>query len=175
MGRFMRAFLPAARNAALALALSLSSQALAQTSSVHLKANFDLRFDCERPFLVRNHPIRAAFTAVLNSNKTAAADLQISGIIFTNTVHFDAHLGQAWQSAPGGTSSLRVMTSNRLRAIWSLPNDQLILDIVTSGRSCSANLNIRLKPGMHEYTMFDGTRMYYCSKHTLLSSTCQAN
>jgi hypothetical protein len=163
------------RTAAAALALSLSSEAIAQTASVNLKANFGLQFDCERPFLVRNHPIRAEFTAVLNANKSASADLVISGVIFTNTVHFDARLGGASQPAPGGTSRLRVIGSNRIRAIWDLPNNQFILDIVTAGRSCSTSLNIKLKPGKQEYSMFDGKRMYYCSKQKVLRTTCQAN
>jgi hypothetical protein len=170
----MEAFPHFVRYAAIALALLISSEAVAQTSSVNLKANFELQFDCERPVLVRNHPIQAAFTAVLNTNKSASADLVITGIIFTNTVHFDARLGGA-QSAPGGTSSLRVLASNHIRAIWSLPNNQLILDIVTSGRSCSANLSIRLKPGMREYTMFDGSQMYYCSNQRVQQTSCQLN
>jgi len=163
------------RNTAIALAFSLSSNALAQTTSANLRADFDLQFDCERPFFVRNHPIRAAFTASLNANKSASADLAITGMVFTNRVHFDARLGGAPQPAPGGTSSLHVIASNRLRAVWNLPNNQLILDIVTAGRSCSANLSIKLKPGMQEYTMFDGSHMYYCSKQRLLRSSCQAN
>jgi hypothetical protein len=164
-----------ARNAAIALALSFSSEAVAQTASANLKANFNLQFDCERPFYVRNHPIRAVFTAVLNADKSASADLTISGIFLTNRVHFDARLGGASQPAPGGTSRLRVIARNRLRAIWDLPNNQFILDIVTAGRSCSTSLNIKLKPGKQEYSMFDGVRMYYCSKQEVLRTTCQAD
>ncbi len=171
----MRTFAHFARNAAIALAVSLSSEAVAQTSSVGGKANFDLQFDCERPFLVRNHPIHAVVTALLNADKSASADLAITGRFFTNRVHFDARLGGAPQSAPGGTSNLRVIASNHLRAIWSLPNNQLIVDIVTARRSCSASLSIKLKPGMREYTMFDGSQMYYCSKQTLLRTSCQAD
>jgi hypothetical protein len=162
-----------ARNAAIALAVSLSSEAVAQTSIISGKANFDLQFDCERPFLVRDHPIHAEVTALLNADKSASADLAITGTIFTNKVHFDARLGAASQSAPGGTSSLRVMASNHLRAIWSLPNNQIIVDFVAAGRSCSATLGIRLKPGMREYTMFDGSLMYYCSRQKVLRSSCQ--
>ena len=152
-----------AHNAAIALAVSLSSEAVAQTSIISGKANFDLQFDCERPFLVRDHPISPEVTALLNADKSASADA-ITGTIFTNKVHFDARLGAASQSAPGGTSSLRVMASNHLRAIWSLPNNQIIVDFVAAGRSCSATLGVRLKPGMREYTMFDGSLMYYCSR-----------
>jgi hypothetical protein len=171
----MQTFLRFAHNVAIGLVLLLSGSALAQAASAKLNAGFDLQFDCERPFLVRNHPIHAVFTGVLDTDKSASADLAITGRFFTNTVHFDARLGATSQSAPGGTSSLRVMGGNRLRAIWNLPNNQFILDIVARGRSCSATLNIKLKPGMHEYSMFDGTTMYYCSKQTLLRTSCEAN
>jgi hypothetical protein len=175
MENVMENFSYIVRTVAMVLALSLSCEAVAQTDSVHLKANFGLLFDCERPFQVRNHPIRAEFTAVLNADKSASADLLISGVIFKNTVHFDARLGSASQPAPGGTSSLRVIARNRVRAIWDLPNNQFILDLTSAGRSCSAKLNIKLKPGMHEYSMFDGNLMYYCSKQKLQQTTCQAN
>lgn len=158
--------------ALLVLALSLSGEAGAQSGSARVKADFDMRFDCERPLVVRNHPIRAEFKAVLNTDKSATADLAITGIIFTNRVHFDARLGGS-QAAPGGTSQLRVAAANRLRAIWSLPNNQLILDIVSAGRTCSAKLNIQRKARVKEYSMFDGRRMYYCSKYRVLSSSCQ--
>jgi hypothetical protein len=171
----MKTFAEFARNTTIALAVSLSSQAVAQTSSVGGKADFDLQFDCEHPFLVRNHPIHAVMTAVLNADNSASADLAITGTLFANSVHFDARLGAASQSAPGGTSSLRVIAGNHLRASWSLPNNQLIVDIVTGRRSCSATLSIRLKPGMREYTMFDGSLMYYCSKQTVLRSSCRLN
>ena len=170
----MKTFLRLAQHGTLALAGLLSSQALAaQSSSVGGKGSFDVLFDCERPFLVRNHPIHAVLTTTLNADKSASADLAITGVLFTNRVHFDARLGAASQPAPGGTSSLRVIASNHLRATWDLPNNRLILDILTARRTCTANLKIELKPGMHEYTMFDGHIMYHCSKQSLVRSSCQ--
>src|SRR5260370_25454681 len=123
------------KHSTIAVGLIFSDQALAQTGSAHLRAAFDLRFDCDRPFYVRNHPIHAEFNAVLNANKSASADLAITGMLSTSTVHFDARLGGAPQSAPGGTSQLRVISKNQLRGIWNLPNNLLILDIVSAGRS----------------------------------------
>jgi len=111
----------------------------------------------------------------MNADKTASADLAITGVLFTSKVHFDARLGGGAQPAPGGTSRLRVVAKNRLQAVWDLPNNQLILDIAATGRSsCSVRLNIKLKPGKREYTMFDGAITYYCSKQQLLSSSCEA-
>ncbi|HLX16000.1 MAG TPA: hypothetical protein VKS24_12435 [Bradyrhizobium sp.] len=160
---------------ALGVALSLSGEAIAQKGDATLKAVFDLQFDCERPFSVRNHPIRAVFTGVLHADRNASADLAISGVLLTNRVHFDARLGNASQEAPGGTSSLRVVSRHQIRAIWDLPNNQLVLNIVGKGRSCSANLSLRLKPGMREYSVFDGNLMSYCSRYRLLQTTCEAN
>jgi hypothetical protein len=158
----------------MALVLSLSSAAIAQTGSAHFQAKFELTFDCERPLLVRNHPIHAVFTAVLNTDKSASADLALTGLIFTNRVHFDARLGATSQPAPGGTSQLRVISSNRLRGVWDLPNNQLVLDIIAVKSSCSTALNIKLKPGKTEYSMFDGHTFFYCSAYHLLGSDCQA-
>ena len=86
---------------------------------------------------MHNHPIHAVLTTTLNADKSASADLAITGILFTNRVHFDARLGAASQPAPGGTSSLRVIASNHLRATWDLPNNRLILDILTARRTCT--------------------------------------
>jgi hypothetical protein len=174
-GKVMETLRHFVRCAAMALALLFSGEAVAQKGNVSLKAVFDLQFDCERPFFVRNHPIRSVFTGVLHADKSATADLAISGVLLTNRVHFDARLGNASQDAPGGTSSLRVVARNQIRAIWDLPNNQLVLNIVGTGRSCSANLKLRLKPGKREYSMFDGNQMYYCSQHRLLRTSCEAN
>jgi hypothetical protein len=173
----MHTFPRLARCVAIALALLVSGKAVAQTQSgdATLKAVFNLHFDCERPFLVRNHPIRATFTGVLHPDKTAAADLAITGVILTNTVHFDARLGEASHAAPGGTSSLRVIARNQIRAVWDLPNNQLVLNVTGKGRSCTANLAFRLKPGKKEYTLFNGSQMYYCSAQRLLNTSCEAN
>jgi hypothetical protein len=44
---------------------------------------------------MHNHPIHAVLTTTLNADKSASADLAITGILFTNRVHFDARLGAA--------------------------------------------------------------------------------
>jgi hypothetical protein len=159
---------------AVALASACPAQALAQSSSAHLKATFDLEFDCEQPFYVRAHPIHADFTGVLNADRSASADLVIRGLLFPNTVHFDARLGGAARPGPGGTTQLRVISRNRLRATWNLPNNSLVLDMVAHGNSCSTRLAVKLKPGKREYSMYDGHQFYYCSHQRLLHSTCQA-
>jgi hypothetical protein len=165
------------RLSAIAFAVSLPSAAIAQSGSAHMNARFELEFNCERPLFVRNAPVHADFDAVLNPDKTASADLVLSSDLGpgTSTVHFDARLGGRPQPAPGGISQLRVTSSHQLRAIWDLPNNQLILDINAVRRAdCLTTLKIGLKPGRREYTMFDGQTLHYCSKYRLLGGTCQA-
>lgn len=162
-----------ARAAAISFSMCLASTALAGSGTARLHAEFDLTFDCERPLPVKNHPIHAIFDANMNADKSASADLTIKGVIQTNKVHFDARLG-ASQPAPGGSSQLHVAAANRLRAIWDLPNSQLILDMIPGKGSCTAVLNIKRKPGATEYSMFDGQTFFYCSAYRLLNSSCQA-
>jgi hypothetical protein len=170
----MRSVPNVARAAGISLGLCLTSAALAASGSAHLHAEADLRFDCERPIQARDHPIHAIFDATLNPDKTATADLTIKGVIFTNKVHFDARLGGGAQPAPGGSSQLHVASAHGLRAIWDLPQSQLILDMNGTKGSCKAHLTITRKPGAAEYSMFDGRTFFYCSAYRLLGTSCQA-
>jgi hypothetical protein len=171
MGKFSRLALWLAM--ALAPVLPLASAAQAQ--SAHIDAKFELAFDCEQPIFVRNYPMHAVFTGTLNANRSATADLALSGPFINNTIHFDARLGGGTRPAPGGSARLSVISSSRLRAVWDLPNNQLILDIIVRRSSCSTVLAIRLKPGQHQYSMYSGTHFHYCSAYRLISSSCEAH
>jgi hypothetical protein len=163
-----------ARYAAIIPMLAASNVAVAQTGSAHLRAGFELIYDCERPISAHNFPVHAQLTAVLNTDRSATADLEIAAVLST-TVHFEAHLGGGPRPAPGGTTTqLHVMSRDRLQAKWDLPNNQFILDIVASGRSCSVKLSNRLKPGKREYSLLNGDNYYYCSKERLLKTSCEA-
>ena len=152
----------------------ISGEASAQSGSINLKSRMNLSFDCEQPWRVKNYGVTGRFTATLNPDKTAVADLKISGLFLSGDVHFDARLGRGASPAPGGTSQLRVLSQNRLRGIWSLPNHDMILDIVAKGSSCSVDLTMKLKPGKTEYSMFGGSKFYYCSSAKLIRTTCEA-
>lgn len=154
--------------------LTVSGPALAQSGSINLKSTMNMSFDCETPWRVKNFGVTGRLTATLNPDKTATADLKISGFMLDGDVHFDARLGRGASPAPGGTSQLRILGSNRLRGIWSLPNHDMILDIVASGSSCSVNLALKLKPGKTQYSMFGGQKFYYCSAARLVRTTCDA-
>lgn len=144
----------------------------AQSGGVNLRATMQLQFDCENPWKVKNYGVRATLTGVLNTDRSATADLAITGFFLNTNVHFDTRLGRGSMAAPGGSSQLRVLGSNKLRGIWSLPNNDLILDMTMTGQACQSHLTLRLKPGKTQYSMYGGTKFYYCSAARVISTSC---
>lgn len=130
--------------------------------------------DCERPWHVENYSARATFNGILNGDGTAEADLTLRGLGLASTVHFDARLGRGSRPAPGGSSQLRVMSARALRGIWSLPNNNLMIDITTSGSSCAVSVGFALKRGAKEYSLWGGSKFYYCSAVRVLQTSCRA-
>ena len=155
--------------------LAMPAPAIAQAGSAHMRSTMDLVFDCEEPLKVTNYKVQATFVATLNTDKTAEADLRISGFMLGSDVHFDARLGRSVLSAPGGTAQLHVVGPNKLRGIWSLPNNDLVLDISANGKSCAVALALRLKRGKSQLSMFSGSKFYYCSAGHVVRTTCNAN
>ena len=148
---------------------------MAQSGAIKFRSGMNLAFDCETPWKVKDYAVRAKLTGVLNADRSASADLAINGFMLNTNVHFDARLGRSVLPAPGGTSQLRVLSRDRIRAVWNLPNNDLILDFVASGRSCSAVLTMRLKPGKTQYSMYSGSKFYYCSVARVLNTDCEAH
>ena len=146
----------------------------AQSASSSMISHLDLTFDCDNPVHVTDYAVRGDFSAVLRPDRSASADLAISGFMLSSNVHFEAKLGGGRRPAPGGTAELRVLSRNQLQAIWSLPNNNLIADVTVHGQSCAVKLAIKLKPGQHEYSMWGGSKFYYCSTARVIGTTCQA-
>jgi len=146
----------------------------AQAGSSSMKSRLDLSFDCENPVHVTNYAVRGDFSAVLHPDRSASADLSISGFMLSSSVHFEAKLGGGKRPAPGGTAQLRVLSRNSLRAIWGLPNNDLIADVTANGRSCTVTLTLKLKPGQREYSMWGGSKYYYCSAARVIRTSCEA-
>jgi hypothetical protein len=167
----MRRGLAFARNLIVLLGLMCSTEVMAQ--SVNFRIGFKGHVDCDQPFQVRNVPISADGTGVLNPDGSASASLTQTAFVLSTTIQFEGRLGAPPRSAPGGTSQVRVAGKNALRLIWSLPNNQMIVDIAVRGQSCSASLNIQLKPGKTQYTLFDGSVHHYCGRPRVEQTSCE--
>lgn len=157
---------------ALCFLLTFSGTAArAQSDGVKIEFTFQGAVDCEQPIKVNNFGFSGRGSGILYANRRAALDVTFSGVS-TNTIRFDASLGGAPTSAPGGTAQLRVLGPNKLRMIWSLPNNDQSVDIAVSGRSCTASINNTLKRGSRQYSLFDGGIFIFCAKPRITQTTC---
>ena len=146
---------------------------LAQEGVLNMSFSFDGVVNCTRPLAVQNFSLHGEGRAVLYSDKRATLDYTQRGLSSTQ-VNFDAKLGGAPSPAPGGTASLRVVSRNTLRAVWSLPNNDLILNVSVSRNSCVAKIDARLTGGAREYTFYDSGMLVYCSRPRIMNVACQA-
>jgi len=168
-----------ARNLTLAAGLIFSAQAMFLTEALAQAplANFHVHFagsvDCQQPIAAANIPISGDGSGVLNTDGSASADITQTAFIFSSTIHFDGRIGAAPTAAPGGTAQVRVSGRNSLKLIWNLPNNALVVNIVTWGRSCSASFGANLFPGKRQYTLFDGSTIHYCSRPRVAQASCE--
>jgi hypothetical protein len=157
----------------LAMLCSLQSS-FAQDSVLRMNFSFDGVVDCARPIAVKNFALHGEGAAVLYSDRRATLDYTQRGIS-TTQVRFDAKLGGAPSPAPGGTASLRVVSRNQLRAVWSLPNNDLILSVSVAGNSCRAGIDARLKGGAREFSIYDSGVLAYRGRPRIVRISCQAS
>lgn len=160
-------------SAVLVLGLALATGAMAQSSSVKFHIRFSGHVDCTRPLAIRDVPISGDGSGQLNTDGSATADVTETAFILSTTIHFAGRLGGAPTQAPGGTAQVRVAGKHSLLLIWNLPNDQLITRISVAGQSCSAGFEARLRPGKHEYTLFDGSIYHYCDRPRVEQTSCE--
>ena len=161
-----------ARYAVLALGLTFSTAAMAESGSVNFQIAFSGHVDCYRPFAMNGIPISGSGTGSLNSDGSGSADITETAFILSTQIHFDGRLGRS-TPAPGGTAQARVGGQHRLLFIWNLPNNQLVVTVSVAGRTCHANFAANLKPGKTEYTLFDGNIYHYCGRPVPVSASCQ--
>jgi hypothetical protein len=154
--------------------LSLSGAAFAQTQVVNFKLNFELLVDCDQPTQIRNTPVHGDGSGHIGADRSAVADLRISALT-TNTVHFQSHLGGGPQPAPGGNTIINVLGQNRIRMVWELPTNQLIATVSIKGKTCSTQLDTKLRFGNRQYSLFDGAAFYFCNKPRVVSTSCEVN
>ena len=158
-----------------AAVLACSTPAMAQTAIAKFHVRFSGTVDCQQPIAATNIPISGDGTGVLNSDGSASADVTETAFVFSNTIHFDGRIGARPQPAPAGTAMVRVQGKNSLRLIWNLPNNALVVSIVTRGQGCSASFAANLFPGKREYTLFDGSTIHYCSRPRVASASCDVH
>ncbi len=161
------------RNLMLFVALAFSTQAMAQTAVAKFHIHFAGTVDCVQPVQANNIPISGDGTGAIFTNGSAYADVTETAFIFSNTIHFDGRLGARPTAAPGGSAQVRVAGRNALRLIWNLPNNALVVNIATRGRSCSASFSANLFPGKRQYTLFDGSTIHYCNRPRVAQASCE--
>ena len=162
-----------ARNLILTAGLMFSNHAMAQAPLANFHVHFAGSVDCQQPITATNIPISGDGNGVLNTDGSASADITQTAFIFSSTIHFDGRIGAAPTAAPGGTAQVRVSGRNSLKLIWNLPNNALVVNIATRGRSCSANFGANLFPGRRQYTLFDGSTIHYCGRPRVAQASCE--
>ncbi len=163
-----------ARYAVLTLGLTFSTAAMAEPGSVNFQIAFSGHVDCYRPIAMNGIPISGSGTGSLNTDGSASADLTETAFILSTQIHFEGRLGRP-TPAPGGTAQVRVAGQHRLLLIWNLPNNQLVVTVNVTGRTCNASFAANLKPGKSEYTLFDGNVYHYCDRPVPVSASCQVH
>jgi hypothetical protein len=168
------------RGALLAVALMSSSTAMpsavrAQAGAINFQIAFTGHVDCHRPFAISGVPISGSGTGTMTTDGNVTADLTETAFVLSTRIHFEGRLGARANPAPGGTAQVRVAGKNRLLLIWNLPNNQMIVGVTVHGSSCTATFEPRLKPGMSEYTLFDGNIYHYCGRPSAETSSCQVH
>lgn len=146
----------------------VSAPASAQKSAVNFKFDFGTVVTCRAPVNVTNSSTRGSGSGVLNSNGGASFDLSLA----TSTVHFEAKLGGGSNPAPFGTSRLNVVNAHQLRAVWSLPNNDIIMSFKVASDSCQATAVSQLRRGKQEHNSVILGQLAYCSKLQITNISC---
>lgn len=153
---------------------TIAAPASAQERVFRMNFSFDGLVDCSRPIAVRDFALRGSGSAVLYSDRRATLAYTQHAVSATQ-VRFDAKLGATPMPAPGGTASLRVVNRNKLRAVWSLPNNDIVMNILVAGNNtCSVQIDNRLRRGAREFTLYYGGDLAYCQKPRISRVNCQA-
>jgi len=162
------------RSAALLLAMLMAivlelvpAPASAQKSAIRFKFDFETVVSCSRPVNVTNSATRGSGAGVLNTDGSASFDLSLA----TSTVHFDARLGRS-SPAPFGTSRLSVVNRHQLRAVWSLPNNDIVMNFSVTSDSCHASAVSQLRRGAREHNAVILGQLAYCSKLEIARTSC---
>jgi len=145
--------------------------ALAQKSAVvNFKFDIDSVITCNRPMKLDNQGAHGRGSGVLHSDGSASFDLSLA----TSQIHFDARLGGGPIPAPFGTSRLNVVNRNQLRAVWSLPNNDIVLNFKVAPASCQVTGASHLRGGAREHNTVILGQLAYCSQLQITRIGCTA-
>ena len=67
---------------------------------------------------------------------------------------------------------MRVVSSTELQAVWTLPNNQVIVNMKASANACTLNVQFRLRGGARQYTIYAERGFYFCSKPRMTGLSC---
>ena len=109
------------------VALSIVTVSLAQGGQLTANVNYTGTIDCDQPKQVKDLPISGRGVARMSQDKRASLDMYTQGFTSSHT-RFEAMLGGTPAAAPGGTASLRMVSSSQLR-LWDLPNHLMIVNV----------------------------------------------
>lgn len=153
-------------------AVFVSIPASAQKSSaVNFKFDFDTFITCSRPMRLNNYNTHGRGSGALHSDGSASFDLSLA----TSQIHFDARLGGGPRPAPFGTSRLNVVNRNQLRAVWSLPNNDIVLNFKVTPAFCQATGASHLRRGAQEHNTPILGQLGYCSQLRITRIGCMAS
>lgn len=162
VGQMLRAVL------LIAVTTLVSAPASAQKSAVNFKFDFGTVVTCREPVNLTNSVSHGSGSGVLNANGSASFDLSLA----TSTIRFDTKLGGGSSPAPFGTSRLNVVNQHQLRAVWSLPNNDIVMNLRVTSDSCQATAASQLRRGAREHNSVILGQLAYCSKLQITGVHC---
>ena len=148
---------------------SIADPAFAQVTA---KFSFDAVANCEKPMMVRDYPLHGEGTGTLSADRSATLNLNSN---IEGNQRYDVKLGGKPIETPDGSATLRVRNRSSLRAIRDYPNSQIIIDIISTGKTCTVKVVSRLKPGKTQYTFSTSFGLAYCDRPRIIKTTCSAS
>lgn len=157
----------------LALAALLGTSAIGHAQSTLVaKIGYAGLIDCNQPKQVKDFKFSGDGTMKLSQDRSASLDMDMKGLT-SSELKIDTKLGNRPAPAPGGTALLRVISNTQLQAIWSLPNNDIVVTMKASPTACTMNVAFRLKGGSRQYSIYDENGFYFCGKPRMTSLTCE--
>jgi len=141
-----------------------------KAAAVNFKFDFDNVITCSRPINLNNKEGSGHGSGVLHSDGTASFDLSLA----TSQIHFDQRLGGGPSPAPFGTTRLNVVNRNQLRAVWSFPNNDIVMNFKVGPGSCQASGASHLRGGAREHNTVILGQLAYCSQLRITRISCTA-